>query len=453
VIPRVVRTGDRARSASTTFANRIVDRAPHEAWIGLEHEFVLHDERGHRVDFRTVIRGLNLGQAHLNPVDRFAYPLPTGSVCTADQREAEIALPPVTVTSGFARRLDAWAGWERAALARRAPHLVFQGDSTHLSIEIPPDVDADAVALQFAARFALGLMLLMDRRHSPGLLVRPRPGRLELGGEFAVGDALRSAALYAFGATSACVASVRRRDQDGLPPALECLVERNVFRFGWYVSRRAFGGDLYVALRDMPVRTLEGGAALAGTILEQSWSAGRRHLVGIAGPSELAEADELVGGTRDLVLQRPTGDVERDLAPPEMPHSPFGDVLETRHADGFDVAPVMVTWQLVTVLAGRRDGRRSAFAAVPGHLLAGYAAAMNAGSLDEPIRRYLGTGSRVRRLISRDQVREPGLFDAIGLRASLLAPERDIVGNVVELRPAPRPLAETAPRGVATALA
>ena len=51
----------------------------------------------------------------------------------------------------------------------------------------------------FSRSFAPSLMLLMDAPSSPGLLVRPRRGRLEFGGEFVTGNQLAAAVLLAAG--------------------------------------------------------------------------------------------------------------------------------------------------------------------------------------------------------------------------------------------------------------
>jgi len=422
-----------ARRASAAFADATVAASKPGLWLGLEHEFLVHDRRGRRLDFGTIVDDLGLGPGRLSPADAHAHPLPSGSVVTADMREAEIALPPTTVEAGFAQRLDAAAHWEREALAARIPGLRLTGDSTHLSVMLPDDVDADAVALQFAARFAVGQMLLMDRRQSPGLIVRPRPGRLEIGGEYVVGDALRASAAYAVGATLACVESVRSGSAEGLPPALAGRVERNVMRYGWYVSRTAFGGDLYSTGRRAVLRSVEGKAITANEAFGRCWSVARAHLEGRVDSVDLADADQLVDGQQALVIERPTSAYENGLAQPAEPRSPFGDVLEPRARGEFECAPVLLTWQLAVFLMVRSDRGRSAFAAVPGRHLDGYLDALAAGRLDQPVGSYLATGRVDRPLLVHAQVASPGLYDQLGLRAALLMAERDYWGRPMRL--------------------
>ena len=68
----------------------------------------------------------------------------------------------------------------------------------------------DRVCRLYAETFAADLMLLMNRIDSPGLLVRPRPGRTELCGEYIEDEPLAAAAAFVAGSTRACAAAVRR---------------------------------------------------------------------------------------------------------------------------------------------------------------------------------------------------------------------------------------------------
>lgn len=224
------------------------DHAP--CRVGVEHEFrVLLGEEP--VDFRSLIHDLHLGQPNLDPADPNAYRLPSGAAVTCDGAEAEIALAPTRVGPGFAEELTLRASHERAALASRLPprHRLV-GCSTHLSVSVPDELTQPVCRL-YATIFAPAMMLLMDRRDSPGLLIRPRPGRVELGGEFVEGDELAAAALFAVGSVLACQTALSDGDltRQRLPPELLVRVDAAVERFGWYVDRRAFGGDLYASGR------------------------------------------------------------------------------------------------------------------------------------------------------------------------------------------------------------
>ena len=403
-------------------------------WVGIEHEFLCHDADGNRVDFRSVIDSLGLAAAHLVPTDPRARWLPTGTLLTADKMEAEIATPPADVGAGFPRRLDAWAAFERGELTARVPHLQLTGDSTHINVSLPADVDPDDVADMFVSRFACGQMLLMDRRHSPGLLVRPRPGRLEIGGEYAVGSALRSALAYAAGATFACIEAIRSGARAGLPPALLVRVERNVLRYGWYVARTAFGGDLYLDGRDALLATVDGGLVSADDSMTDAWAVARRHLEPVTDAHDLHDADAIAAGDIQLPIERLNDEVEHDPATPEAPHSAFGLAASIEPRASFELAPVLLTWELAVFILATADLRRSAFAAVPGRHLQGFTDALESGDLDVPIRHYLQSRHPRTRLLNHEQAMQPGLFDELGLRVALLAPERDYVGRTMRLR-------------------
>jgi hypothetical protein len=414
-----------------------------QTWLGLEHEFLVHRPDGRQVDFRDVVHGLGLGRPHLVANYWHAYRMATGSIVAADGTEAEIATPPTALAPGAPALIDAWAAWERASLGDRVAPQTLCGDSTHVNVQLPDDVNPVTVANLFATRFSAGLMLLMDRPASPGLLVRPRPRRLELGGEYAVGSALRAAIVYAAGATLACVAAVRRGDVSGLPPAMRVSLERNVLRFGWYVARTAFGrDDLYVSGRAARLRSIAGAHLSGGEALRSGWEVARAWAGPLVAPADLADADGLVGGSLALPIEREAAQLEHGAAEPIEPSSAFGAALVTRTRDGFDVAPVMLNWEVGVFLVVRPDRRRSAFLAVRGVDLARLMDALDDGRLDDPIRHYLSTAPSGRRRLDREGLHHVGLFDALGLRASLLSPERDTTGALVELgpsRPSGRP--------------
>src|SRR4029079_9472373 len=93
--------------------------------------------------------------------------------------------------------------------------------------------------------FAPGLILLVDRGTSPGLIIRPRPGRLELCGEFVDGQWMRAAAVYTTGAVLACHnALTGTTPLTALPPQLSVRTRPARARAGWFVERTAFGTDL-----------------------------------------------------------------------------------------------------------------------------------------------------------------------------------------------------------------
>lgn len=260
--------------------------------VGIEHEFRVLDEDGRQVDFGQIIHGLGIDGVRADPADPNAYRCSWGGVVTCDGREAELATAPVAVRPGFVEKVVASAHLGRTAIdSVLPPDHRLEGFSTHLNVSVPAR-HSRRIALRYARTFAPPMMLLLDRRTSPGLLVRPRPGRLELGGEFVCGEPLRAAVAFAVGSALAA-----RTRIPGL--VVESRLEAAQERFGWYVDRTAFGGDLYAEGRHAE---LDGdrGVVTAGKHLCQAWALARSALGDRAGALDLVEADEVVAGTRPL---------------------------------------------------------------------------------------------------------------------------------------------------------
>ncbi|MHB8459150.1 MAG: hypothetical protein ACYDB6_03685, partial [Candidatus Limnocylindrales bacterium] len=197
-----------------------------------------------------------------------------GAVWTADGPHAEIATSPRRLAAGIAGRLADDALHEREMLLRRlrlvgaadGSHLELHGYSTHINAFCRA-VDPWAVVRRFAVLHAPAVMLLADRRDSPGLLVRPRPDRLEIGTEYLESrDDLAAVALVVLAATIECweaLAGRRAPDGDRGAGSLRALDAR-AFQSTWqrpgmFIDRAAFGDDLYRAGRDARLRLADGG--------------------------------------------------------------------------------------------------------------------------------------------------------------------------------------------------
>jgi hypothetical protein len=181
-------------------------------------------------------------------------------VVTVDGVEAEIATPPIPIRPGCPA--DAVAAAERAT--EHLGHALHAGErlvgvSTHVSVSWTTR-RAVARSREWAATFAPVVMLLMDRTTSPGLLVRPRPGRLELCGEHVDGDRLRATISVAVASVAVLVdeprACKRLATRQRLEPAIA--------RFGWYVDRTASGHDLYQLGRRCSLDRADGTLVSAG---------------------------------------------------------------------------------------------------------------------------------------------------------------------------------------------
>jgi hypothetical protein len=390
--------------------------------VGVETEYVVRDG-GTPVDFRTVINGLGLGQPNLDPADMYAYHLPSGAAVIADGAEAEIALPPTPIRPGFGWSVALRARAERSALANRLRGLSLEGCSTHLSVSVRDDL-VEAVCGLYAERFAPALMLLMDRASSPGLLIRPRPGRVELGGEFVTGSQLAAAAVFAVGSVRACEAALTGVGDARLPPALLANIERAVVRYGWYVDRTAFGGDLYRDGRAARLQTAGRTAISAQEVLEVAWDVARAALAGAAGSDELALVSEAVRGMRPLPVERAPGTGWRPRwQGVRLPPVPHGSAVIPRRRATFGLAPVLLTWDLAVYVVAQRGTSRRAFAAVDGAHLRGFLEALDSGGIDSIVDRYLDAPPARRTILARGDVPGVVLADAIGPRIGLLATE------------------------------
>jgi hypothetical protein len=393
--------------------------------LGLELEFSVRFQQGARVHFGWLIHRLALEGRMLDPGDPNAYRCTWGGVITADGGEAEIATPPVRMRPGFTGELEVWAQTGEAELRRALPPgLALDGYSAHFSAAMPEKLN-DRVCQLYAETFAAGLMLLTDRTDSPGLLVRPRPGRTELCGEFVTAEALPAAAAFVAGSARACAAAVgRHRPRPALPPALDVRLAPAVHRYGWYVDRGAFGTDLHTASRRALLPRASGGTICAQSHLELAWVAARQALAGDAAASDLQAAEAMVTGALPLPAEnrKPGRDI-RFPASGSAPHMTPEARLYARVRPGFTVRPVAATWDFTVFEAS--GPARTAYVCIPRDSLPGFTDSLDAGALDDAITAYLALPSRRRALSAHRQTRRPGLYDQLGAPATLVAPERD----------------------------
>jgi hypothetical protein len=400
--------------------------------LGLELEFSARLQRGGQIHFGSLIHRLPIDGEALDPGDPNAYRCSWGGVITSDGAEAEIATPPVWARPGFAGELQAWAEAGQAALRRAVPRGIdLSGYSAHLSAAMPARLN-DRVCRLYAGTFAAGLMLLTDRADSPGLLVRPRPGRIELCGEYIQAEALSAAAAFVAGSTRACAAAVRGHgERPSLPPMLTVQLARAVQRYGWYVDRRAFGADLPTASRRALLRRASGGTISAQSYLELAWATAREALAGDAAASDVQAVEAMISGSLPLPAERgrPWGrgpgqlDCWASLTPGDGKPPMVAPGLRTHVRPDFTLRPVAVTWDF-TVFEAAAAAQR-AYTCVPRDSLPGFLSELEGGALDREIASYLALRSRNRILAAHRQTRRLGMYDRMKAPAALLAPERD----------------------------
>jgi hypothetical protein len=350
-----------------------------ERRVGIEHEYQLFDADG-QVDARALWPSIALDGLRLDPGDANAVRCRWGGVLTTDGCEAEIATPPVRLGDDGVERAVALTDVGASALADVLPDgVTMRGYSTHLNVEVHDRRVCD-VARTITRRMAPALMLALDDRGSPGLLVRPRHRRVEVGGEFQRGDTLIAAGVLAAGAVLSAEAARSRRAMRKLPPELDLRIVSSPQRYGWYVDRLAGGEDLYARGRSTPLRTDAGRTIRAQEVLEATWAVASPLLVGLVTSHAVALVEDVVRGTRPIPceLSLPT---ETSPAPAASSAVPPPSVLDVRQRDGCTLTTVAATWHAMTLRAER--GGLVRWIEVPGERIDAFLTALDDGQLDD----------------------------------------------------------------------
>ncbi|MGI8676000.1 MAG: hypothetical protein ACR2JT_03600 [Nocardioidaceae bacterium] len=381
---------------------------------GIEQEFFVVSG-SERVDFACWIRSGSVSGRRLDPADPHAHRQSCGGVITADGHEAEIATPPAALLPGFTGTLSASLSRLADRVRRTDGVEDMQGASTHLNVEVH-DGCAVRTARRFSSTHAGAMMLLLDRRDSPGLLVRPRSGRLELGGEYATGRQLQAATVFAAAAGLHCEKA--RFARPLARPRLEAAVER----YGWYVDRRAFGADLYSSGRRTKI-----GANTGQDLLDWSWTRVRPIAETIATTLELDVVDAAIEGRHPLPCEEP--DPDPSFAPTPVGTidlDPAHDITMDRRYGDVSLSTVLATWDHVVVALTSGEARR--YVGLPAHRSALFLTAFSAGLLAEWCAELFAVSPhQLPVLVSKDDVGAGAAFGAVAVGAALTPAERDPV--------------------------
>lgn len=286
--------------------------------------------------------------------------------------DTQIATAPVLLQPGSGVAVLA-----RAAAAERHLQDGLPDGYSLVGFSTPINVGVDdrrvvGVARLIAARLALPLMLVLDRADSPGLLVRPRPGRLEIGGEFAAGDPLRTAVALTVAVTALAERACRTgRLMHPVPRTPRLRPARAVERYGWYVDRHGWGPDLYRQGRETVL-----GSRTAGEWLRVVWHAARPLTRDLLDDDERSLVDDAVSGARPLPLEHPLD----DDGPVQMP--PGDQHYGPRDRGDLQVVVVQATWCRALVEIRTPTGIR--WLTLPGRALDDVLA-LDAGLLDREL--------------------------------------------------------------------
>lgn len=393
-----------------------------ERRCGIEHEFTVVGRSG-VVDFGRVVNQLPIRGRRLDPDDPNARRLAWGGVLTVDGREAEIVTPPIDLVPGAAARVAGLAARGTVELAEllehHDDHLRPVGYSTHLNVAVD-DRRSPQVARTLVRHFSPALMLMMDRQHSPGVLIRPRRGRMELAGEHVEGDQLRAALTFFAGTVAAATDANPWLSRRSLPASVRPSARAADQRYGWYIDRSAFGPDLYASGRDTVIETRHGDR-LAGSLLEESWSSIRPFTARFAGTDDIDLIDSMVAGDRPLPLEAATS-----ADPPSTLHSPHGSAIRIRNRPGITVEARYATWDTTIFQVIDHLGHNRYVVNIPDPSLERFLALLDSGQLDTWLHDAAVAVPTGRVLASVANTREPGVFDRV-LSPSVLSPEeRDL---------------------------
>jgi hypothetical protein len=341
--------------------------------VGVEREYTVHDADG-VIDGRALWPELRALGAAIDPSDVNARRGPWGGAVTLDGAEMEVATPPFPLVSGVTGNLLTSASAGQRYLGDRLPSGNYlKGYSTHLNVEVD-DAIGKPLARLIATRLALPLMLVIDRRHSPGVLVRPRHGRLEIGGEFLAGRQLKSATVMAVATVMLGERALRDRSLRRTFRSTPRLVpDRAVERYGWFAGRGGFGCDLYAAGASTRLR-LHRASIEARSLLAAHWERARPFAEQVLAERELLLVDRQIDGDDPLPLEVPIDvDHEGDCAaqqPLRVEQPTFTDRSRSyaeRHRDNMTVSVTAATWWRASIEIRYCD--RTRWLIIPGRAL------------------------------------------------------------------------------------
>lgn len=419
-----------------TLARRLEAHPEHgPCRVGVEHELQVWAPAGQQ-DFRLLIARVAGAVGVQHPGDPRARWLASGLALTADGWEAELITPPVPLRRSSPDALAAMLDVERHRLLNSLrevdQHARLVGFSTHVNVSVD-DGAVVGVAREFASRCAVAAGLLLDGADSPGVLIRPRRGRLEICGEFATGEDLAASIVFV-----AAAAAMLGDPGATLPEVGNWRVVPARERFGFFVSRDATGSDLYRAGRRAPV-SLPGRTVLAQHHLEGVWSLVRPHAVSLGlDPTPVDErvlglvplpVERARTGGEDAWMQDRSGATKKGQDANSQRLTLLDPVERTRLRGAVTLAPAWLTWS--TVAWRCEDARQgvAVYAVMPVECEPGFLQQLDAGALDGLLSRSLRRRTRGRVLCSADKTRRPEFWRDVRPEA-LVPAERDHAGAI-----------------------
>ena len=328
-----------------------------------------------------------------------------------DGQEAEFATVPIDYQGDGCLRLASEVTRCRVHMLKLLHSIgvpEVRGYSTHLNISAPPGREWE-LATVISATIAPALILLMEARQSPGLLIRPRRGRLEIGSEY-IDDTDQLAAAIVF-----LTGTVQAYLFDGLLWAqfprlsLKRWEEANI-RPGIFLPHDAYSESIYAYGRAANLELENGGHISAGELLEGCSRLALAALAGKISPRSAHALRRLVDQTGSLQIERPLDPAV--IARPVGFHAMIGtaQILQTitRSQDKFGLTPRFVDWE-GAAFSWESEGNSLVVGVPWAHLPQFF---INAQNNDIPA--YVGgLGPVESELASLNQLQSPGVFRGV----------------------------------------
>ncbi len=301
-------------------------------------------------------------------------------------------------------------------LLRRVGVDTTRGYSTHVSISIPRGRERET-AEAFAVTVGPALILLMESRQSPGLLLRTRRGRLELGSEYVDDEGQLTAAMTFL--TGAVHAYLCNPGNWALFPRLRLKHwEEADIRPGIYLPPDAYGESIHESGGGARLETEDGKALTAGQILQLGTDVVAKELKGLVNPQVLETLLRFARRERLLQIEG-HGDPAHIAAHAVHPPAPEANTLRTLvRAPRLHLQARFVDWEGAAF--GWHDSGRAVILGVPwANLPALFTAARN----DDISNLVSRLGSPRPHLNSLDQLGSTQVFqqlDPTSLRAEAL---------------------------------
>ncbi len=285
------------------------DRVSTQILLGVEQEFELF-AGGTKLDFQALFPRTIKGTRAVpfRNCDR-AVIVESGYMLATDGREAEFATAPIRSSADGCLSLADEVSRCREHLLRTLHALAVddvRGYSTHLNISVPIGRESEIAAI-ISTTAAPALILLMEAKQSPGLLLRPRRGRFEVGSEYIDDNKqLAAAAVFLTGVILAYLGQTSNWDQ--IPRICLKRSEAANIRAGIYLPHDAYGESPYTLGREARLELESGETIKAGEVL------------GICTDLACRELEERVSkrsldNLRHLVVRSGSLQIERDADP------------------------------------------------------------------------------------------------------------------------------------------